>query len=221
VEGRTHLAVGVGIGVIASINQPLEHIPIVLLTSGVASLAADLDANNLLNKHVTKTVKHFKKVGMFLAIAIMALVVAMIFLDVKISTIEWLTLQHKLILLSVGAMVLGFSFSSHETLKNIIMSLIGLVLIYYAASTDIWWLVMFAFFIGGAGWFSHRGATHTIWALAYWGVMSYLLEQGTGIEGLTLISGLAYLSHIIGDMLTKRGVKFLYPVTKKVFRFKV
>jgi inner membrane protein len=223
VEGRTHLAVGVGIGVIGSFDQPLEHIPIILLASGVASLAADLDANNLLNKHVTKTVKHFKKVGMTLAIAIMVLAVAMIFIDEKSLPIlqsEWLTLQHKLILLSVGAVVLGFSFSSHETLKNIIMSIIGLILIYYAATIELWWLVMLAFFIGGAGWFSHRGATHTVWALSYWGLMSYLLEQNTGIERLTLISVLAYLSHIIGDMLTKRGVKFLYPFTKKVFRFK-
>jgi inner membrane protein len=79
---------------------------------------------------------------------------------------------------------------------------------------------MFAFFIGGAGWFPHRGGTHTIWALFYWVVMSYLLEQGTGIKGIALVSSLSYLSHIVGDMLTKRGVKFLHPITNKVFRIR-
>lgn len=224
VEGHTHLAVGVGIGVIASFNQPLEHIPIVLLASGVASLAADLDGNNLLNKHVTKTVKQFKKVGLVIAMAIMVLSVASIFFDEKSLSFlnsDWFTLQNKLIVFCVGAVVLGFALSSHETLKNILMSIIGLILIYYAASNGLWWLVMLAFFIGGAGWFSHRGATHTIWALSYWGLMSYLLEQSIGIEGLTLISVLSYLSHIIGDMLTKRGVKFLHPLTNRVFRLKI
>jgi inner membrane protein len=220
-KGHTHLAVGIGIGVIASFNQPIEQIPILLVTVGIASLAADLDGNNLLNKRVTKTVKLFKKVGLVIALAIMLLSVVSSLLDVNSFPIlgeKWFNLQYKLLIFGVGAVILGFALRSQETLKNILMSLIGVILIYFAATNDIWWLVMFAFYIGGAGWFSHRGTTHTLWALFYWMVMSYYLEESTGIEGLALVSSLSYLSHIIGDMLTKRGVKFLHPLTKKVFR---
>jgi inner membrane protein len=220
-KGHTHLAVGVGIGVIASFGQPIEQIPIILVTAGIASLAADLDGNNLLNKRVTKTVKLFKKVGLVIALAIMLLSVVSSLLDENSFPIldeKWFNLQYKLLIFGVGAVILGFALRSQETLKNILMSLIGVILIYFAATNAIWWLVMFAFYIGGAGWFSHRGTTHTLWALSYWMVMSYYLEESTGIEGLALVSSLSYLSHIIGDMLTKRGVKFLHPLTKKVFR---
>ncbi|MHC0037685.1 metal-dependent hydrolase [Pseudoneobacillus sp. C159] len=221
-KGHTHLAIGLGIGAIASLNQPLEQIPILMVTSGVASLAADLDGNNLLNKHVTKTVKRFKKVGLVLALALIGLALgALLLKEISFLTGEWYTIQNKLLLLGAGAVMLGFALRSQETLKNILMSVIGLVLIYYAATNGIGWLVLFSCFVGGAGWFSHRGATHTIWAFAFWSVMSYLLEQDTGIEGLAIVSSLSYLSHIIADMLTKRGVKFLHPLTSKVFRIKL
>jgi inner membrane protein len=179
VKGQAHLAVGLGIGVIASFNQPPEHVPILLVTAGIASLAADLDGNNLLNKRVTKTAKQFKEVGLVIAIVFMILSVISIFLDgnsLPFLNRKWITLQNKLLLFGVGAVILGFAHRSQETLKNILMSVIGLVLFYYSVSNEIWWLVMFAFFIGGAGWFSHRGATHTIWALFYWVEMSVTIS---------------------------------------------
>jgi inner membrane protein len=222
-KGQTHLAVGLGIGVIASFNQPVEHIPIVMVTAGIASLAADLDGNNLLNKRVTKAAKQFKEFGVIIALVLMIFSVVSLFLDEQSLPFirdSWFTLQSKLLNFGLGAVILSFALRKQETLKNIIMSLIGLTLIYYAATNEWWWLVMFGLYIGGAGWFSHRGPTHTLWALLYWMAMSFLLENSTGIQGLTLISTLSYLSHIVGDMLTKRGVKFLQPITNKVFRFK-
>lgn len=222
-KGQTHLAVGLGIGVIASFNQPAQFIPIVMVASGVASLAADLDGNNLLNKRVTKTAKQFKEFGLIIALALMLFSIVSIFLDANSLPFlneSWFNLQSKLLMFVLGAVILGFSLRKQETVKNVLMSLIALVLIYYAATNGLWWLVMFALYIGIAGWFSHRGPTHTIWALIYWGVMSYLLEESTGVKGLMFVSSLSYLSHIVGDMLTKRGVKFLHPVTSKVFRIR-
>jgi inner membrane protein len=219
VKGHTHLAIGLGIGAIASIQQPLEHIPYVLTAAGIASLAADLDGNNLLNKRITKTVRIFKKIGWIMAIAIMFVALGSIFIHERFLPSSF-TLYNKLLLLAIGAVLLGFALRSQETLKNILMSFIGLFLLYYAATHEIWWLAMFAFFLGGAGWFPHRGATHTIWAVAYWMAMSYLLEQSTEIKGMALVSSLSYLSHIAGDMMTKRGVKFLAPLSGRVFRLK-
>ncbi|MEK5440420.1 metal-dependent hydrolase [Fredinandcohnia sp. FSL W7-1320] len=222
-KGRTHLAIGLGIGAVASVNQPLEMMPVILVASGVASLAPDLDGNNLLNKRVTKTAKLIKKSGVFVGGILMVLALVTYFLDVNYLSFindKWFSQQNSLLLFGWGAVILGLSFKGQETLKNILMSILSLILLYYAATNELWWLIMFALYIGGAGWFAHRGPTHTIWALIYWWYMSHLLEVNTKVDGLALISTIAYLSHILGDMLTKKGVKFLYPVINKVFRFR-
>ncbi len=222
-KGRTHLAIGLGIGAVASVNQPFEMMPVILVASGVASLAPDLDGNNLLNKRVTKTAKLIKKGGVFVGGILMVLALATYFLDFNyLSFIDdkWFSQQNSLLLFGWGAVILGLSFKGQETLKNILMSILSLILLYYAATNELWWLIMFALYIGVAGWFAHRGPTHTIWALIYWWYMSHLLEVNTNVDGLATISTIAYLSHILGDMLTKKGVKFLYPVINKVFRFR-
>ncbi|RKQ17012.1 metal-dependent hydrolase [Ureibacillus endophyticus] len=222
-QGRTHLAIGLGIGVVASVSQSPEVMPVILVATGIASLAPDLDGNNLLNKHVTKTAKLIKKRGIFIGVALMALALYTFFFDVNFLSFldgKWFTQQSKLLLFGLGAIIIGLSVKNLETLKNILMTIMSLFLLYYAFTDELWWLVMLAIYLGGAGWFSHRGTTHTIWALAYWWYMSYLLQVSTGVSSLAFISTLAYLSHIVGDMLTKKGVKFLYPLTKKVFRIR-
>ncbi|MEH7381955.1 metal-dependent hydrolase [Bacillus sp. JJ1533] len=223
-KGRTHLTIGLGIGVVASVSQSLETMPIMLVAAGVASLAPDLDGNNLLNKRVTKTAKLIKKGGVFVGVALMALSLITFLLDINFLSFfdeKWFNQQNRLLLFGWGAIILGLSLKSQETLKNILMSIVSLFLLYYAVTNETWWLVMFALYLGGSGWFAHRGPTHTIWALIYWWYMSYLLQVSTGVETIALISTIAYLSHIAGDMLTKKGVKFLYPLTDKVFRIRI
>lgn len=223
-RGRTHLTIGLGIGAIGSISQPLEMMPVILVASGLASLAPDLDGNSLLNKRVTKTAKMVKKNGIFIGGILIVLSFITFFLDLHFLSFideKWFNQQNKLLLLGCGAVILGLSLKSQETLKNFLMSILSLFLLYYAVTNELWWLVMFALYIGGAGWFAHRGLTHTMWAFMYWWYMSYLLEVNTKVDGLALISMLAYLSHLVGDMLTKKGVKFLFPLTNKVFRIRI
>ncbi|MBD8036292.1 metal-dependent hydrolase [Solibacillus sp. A46] len=223
-KGRTHLTIGLGIGAVASVSQTPEMIPIVLAVSAVASLAPDLDGNNLLNKHVTKTAKQIKKGGQFVGVALIVLSLFAYIFNINFLPFledEWLTQQNKLLFLGLGAIIIALSMRSQETLKNILMSILGLFLLYYAITDELSWLVMFALYIGAAGWFPHRGQTHTIWAVIYWGYMSYLLEMSTGAEHLAIISTMAYLSHILGDMMTIKGVKFLSPITSKVFKIRI
>ncbi|WP_010285484.1 metal-dependent hydrolase [Bacillus timonensis] len=222
-KGRTHLTIGLGIGAVAAISQPLEMMPITLVASGVASLAPDLDGNNLLNKRVTKTAKLIKKGGIFAGLTLIVLSLITFFFDLNLLSFldeKWFSQQNILLLFGWGAVIIGLSLKSQETLKNILMSMLSLFLIYYAVTNELWWLVMFSLYLGGAGWFAHRGPTHTIWALIYWWYMSHLLEASTDVDGLALVSTIAYLSHIVGDMLTKKGVKFLYPLINKVFRIR-
>lgn len=223
-KGRTHLAIGLSIGVVASVSQTPAMIPVVLGTTAIASLAPDLDGNNLLNKHVTKTAKLIKKGGLFAGAVLMVLSIAAYILHAELQPYiseSWLTQQHKLLLFGLGAVMIGLSVKSQETLKNILMSILSAILLYFAVTGELWWLVLFALYIGVAGWFPHRGLTHTVWAAAYWYWMSYLLEISIGADHLAIISTMAYLSHIIGDMLTKKGVKFLYPLSNKVFKIRM
>ncbi|SOB98537.1 inner membrane protein [Ureibacillus xyleni] len=223
-KGRTHLTIGLGIGAVASVSQTLEMMPVILVASGVASLAPDLDGNNLLNKHVTKTAKLIKKRGIFVGLALIVLSLYTYFFNMNfLFTLDgkWFTQQNLLLLFVWGSIIIGLSLKNMETLKNILMSILSLFLLYYAITHELWWLVMFALYIGGAGWFAHRGPTHTIWALVYWWYMSYLLQVSTGVDSLALICTSAYLSHIVGDMLTKKGVQFLYPLSNKVFRIRL
>ena len=223
-QGRTHLAIGLGIGAVASIvSQTPEMMPVILVASGIASLAPDLDGNNLLNKHITKTAKLIKKRGLLIGLALMCLSLYTYFFNVEFLSFlngKWFTQQNKLLFFALGGIIIGLSLKNVETLKNILMTLLSLFLLYYAITDKLWWLVLFAIYLGGAGWFSHRGTTHTIWALAYWWFMSYQLQVSTGVNHIALISTLAYLSHIVGDMLTKKGVKFLFPLTNQVFKIR-
>ncbi|MGN7476319.1 metal-dependent hydrolase [Solibacillus silvestris] len=220
-KGRTHLTIGLGIGAVASVSQAPEMIPIVIGASAVASLAPDLDGNNLLNKHVTKTAKQIKKGGQFVGGALMVLSLASYLNFLPFLNDEWFTQQNNLLFLGLGAIIIALSMKSQETLKNILMSVLSLILLYYAFTEELWWLFMFAVYIGAAGWLPHRGLTHTIWAVAYWAYMSYLLQGSTEADNLAIISTMAYLSHILGDMMTKKGVKFLYPLANKVFKIRL
>ena len=220
-KGRTHLTIGLGIGTVASVSQAPEMIPVVLAVSAVASLAPDLDGNNLLNKHVTKTARQIKKGGQFVGGIIMILSLAAYVNLLPFLDGDWFTQQNKLLFLALGAIIIAMSMRSQETLKNILMTILSLFLLYYAVTDELWWLVLFAVYIGAAGWFPHRGFTHTIWAVIFWAYMSHLLEVSTGADNLAIISTMAYLSHILGDMMTKKGVKFLAPITNKVFKIRI
>lgn len=220
-KGRTHLTIGLGIGTVASVSQAPEMIPVVLAVSAVASLAPDLDGNNLLNKHVTKTARQIKKGGQFVGGIIMILSLAAYVNLLPFLDGDWFTQQNKLLFLALGAIIIAMSMRSQETLKNILMTILSLFLLYYAFTDELWWLVLFAVYIGAAGWFPHRGFTHTIWSVIFWAYMSHLLEVSTGADNLAIISTMAYLSHILGDMMTKKGVKFLAPITNKVFKIRI
>src|SRR5690606_41443913 len=81
------------------------------------------------------------------------------FLDEK-----WFNQQNKLLLFGWGVVIIGLSLKSQETLKNILMTILSLFLLYYAVSNESWWMVMFALYIGVAGWFAHRGDRKSVWA---------------------------------------------------------
>ena len=59
--------------------------------------------------------------------------------------------------------------------------------------------------------FGHRGIFHSLFAaLGFFGVFWYFK-----LNFLALVVLIAYLAHLIGDALTREGVAFLYPFSKR------
>ncbi|WP_245831746.1 hypothetical protein [Oceanobacillus senegalensis] len=85
--------------------------PVILVASGVASLAPDQDGNNLLNKRVTKTAKLIKKRGVFVGTTLIALSLFTFFFDKSFLSFldeRWFEQQNRLLLLGLGAVILDF-----------------------------------------------------------------------------------------------------------------
>ena len=60
--------------------------------------------------------------------------------------------------------------------------------------------------------FEHRGFFHSIFALLLFALLTvYLLNQKEYFFAVAI----GYGSHLLGDMISKHGVAFFYPLTKK------
>jgi inner membrane protein len=70
--------------------------------------------------------------------------------------------------------------------------------------------------------FRHRKALHNILSLAVASILALTVVLITKIGLLPAASfTLGYISHIIGDMMTVRGVALLYPFKRKHYRFPI
>lgn len=67
--------------------------------------------------------------------------------------------------------------------------------------------------------FKHRGFTHTILGMVSLGVPIMVL--GYGSSYVLLGYGVGYMSHLIADSLTTMGVMWMYPMSRKYYRFPI
>ncbi|MEM4970005.1 MAG: metal-dependent hydrolase [Sulfolobales archaeon] len=70
--------------------------------------------------------------------------------------------------------------------------------------------------------FRHRKALHNILSLVVTSIVVLIIVLRAGMGWVPAASyALGYISHIIGDLMTKRGVAILYPFRGKYYRFPV
>lgn len=62
----------------------------------------------------------------------------------------------------------------------------------------------------------HRGITHTFLFLILSAAVMLIISPQ-----LALIWGISYLTHLIGDSITKTGIPALYPLSKKYYGLKL
>lgn len=215
-NGKSHMTIGAVIGVACTLYfSPAQQLDSIVAYIGVASfsaLSADLDGPSILTRKLTKLSRSLHQFTLIAGV-----------IGLAISLYLWLTTSQISpigIGASIASILIGLTVS-RGAMRNGMVSVIGAALGVYGISEGWYWLIGLGVFVIIAPWLKHRGLTHTIWMVPLWGLMGYGLEQQLAIDGLGLTAALGYLSHIIADMLTPAGVRWLYPITKKKFKIKL
>jgi inner membrane protein len=207
-KGTTHLAIGAAIGVAAAAYYPLSLTNSVLYiaVASFSALSADLDGPSLLSSKLGKISKLFQHLvlgsGVFLTASVLYL---HFFQHLFYQTYT---------MIAVTTLLLGF-VAREGFIRNALVSLVGLGLIYSGLDWKMTWLIAFGVYVAWVPWLKHRGMTHTVWAFLLWGVIGWGLEQQLQIQGITIVSMAGYLSHLLADTSTPSGVKWFYPLYKK------
>jgi inner membrane protein len=207
-KGSTHFAIGAAIGTSAAFYFPfqLNHAAIYLSVSTFSALVADLDGTSLLSGKLSKLSRWIRDLGLW---AGLLLVIGNAYLyfagDRFYPTFA---------AIAVTILLLGF-VTSQGTIRNALISLIGMGLVYAGGQSNQKWLLELGVFVTWVPWLKHRGMTHTVWALILWGEIGWGLEKQMKMEGIMATSVAGYLSHLLADTLTPQGVKWLFPLYKK------
>ncbi|WP_080839004.1 metal-dependent hydrolase [Cohnella massiliensis] len=210
-KGSTHLAVGAGIGLAASLVYPFrpEDALLYVAVSAFSALAADLDGNNLLSAKLGKATGFIRECALWGGAAAVGYFAW--------SYFAWGVLYPKPAAAAVAALLLGL-LMKQGFMRNLLVSLIGVGLVYSGWNDQLYGMMGLGVFVAWAPWLNHRGLTHTVWAVVAWGFIGRAFENELGIQGLTNFAVAGYVSHLLLDTMTPSGVKLLYPLTKKTFK---
>ncbi|GKU80437.1 metal-dependent hydrolase [Paenibacillus sp. L3-i20] len=212
--GKTHLAIGAAIGAASAIyySSDLGEMALFIGVAGFSALCADLDGPSMLTSKLTKLSKRIREFSLWGAVLYLILITYFFLSGKTISPI---------IAGGSFAAVLAGLVMKQGFVRNALVSIVGLYLIYHGFSHEQTWLMGLGLFVGWAPWLKHRGMTHTLWIIPFWGWIGWGLEQELGVTGLGVTAMLGYISHLVADTLTPSGVKWLYPLTKKSFKLRL
>ncbi|MGN7381757.1 metal-dependent hydrolase [Paenibacillus sp. SAFN-117] len=210
-KGSTHLAIGAAIGVFAGLYHSMDFKEGAMCVAAAAfsSLSADLDGNSILSGKLDKMSKLLRESILGLGILSVGAVLYFYFYR-HLFYMEWTMVATALFLLGL--------ITRQGVIRNFLLSLIGIGLIYWGWQNEMIWMAGLGLFISWAPWLKHRGMTHTLWAVFLWWAIGLGLERQVGIEGIAALSAISYFSHLLADTFTPSGVKWLYPLYKKPIR---
>lgn len=213
-KGTTHFFIGAAIGVGASVHYPfaIESVAAYMVAATFSALSADLDGQNILNSKLTKVARALVSTSLFLGIAGLVLCSILMFRGIDFSYIWWA--------LSGGLLAIGL-FTQVGFVRDLLVCLIGIGLIYSGVVFHIYWLASLGVYIAIVPWLAHRGLSHTLWAALAWASIGRMAETYFDIEGLAFVATAGYLSHLIADSMTPSGVKWFYPFSKWTIRLRL
>lgn len=213
-KGRTHLTIGIGIGIVCSAlyADSLQTAAIYTAVAGFSSLSADLDGTSMLSSKLGKLSRLLRELFVWSGIIGLAACAALYFVADWSSTAAWIA--------SGVVFMLGLVTQS-GFLRNLLVSLIGVGLLFYGWPNGVTWLIGLGVFIGIAPWLNHRGMTHTVWAAGVWTWIALEFERHYQIEHAANVAVYGYLSHLVADTLTPSGVKWFYPLLNKSLKLRL
>lgn len=212
--GKTHLAIGMTIGAFAAVyyTNDMKEAATYVAIAGFSALTADLDGNSMLSSKLGKLSKLIREFTLWSGVILAALIGYYYFTEKSPSP---------LYIGAAGAIFLLGLIAKEGVIRNALVSAVGAALMYAGYLHQMNWLMGFGLFVAVVPWLNHRGMTHTIWAIPIWGAIGWGLEQQLQLEGITIVSMLGYVSHLVADTLTPSGVKWLYPLMKKSFKIRL
>lgn len=207
-KGSTHLAIGLVIGAAAAVYYPpgLVNSAAYVAAAGLSALAPDLDGTNMLSAKLGGLSRAIHRGSLFAGAAFAAAACYLYASGQGVPVLlVWIGIPLMLVLMSV----------SSGTIRNGLVSLVGVGLAVAGARSGSTWLIGLGAYTAWAPWLKHRGMTHTVWALLFWYWLGRELEADRAIPGIAIVAAAGYASHLIADTLTSLGVKWLYPLYRK------
>jgi inner membrane protein len=213
-KGSTHIVIGAAIGTAAALYFPfhLKHASIYLSVATFSALIADLDGTSLLSGKLSKLSRWLRDFGLWSGLLLVIGNAYMYF--------SWDRFNPTFAVIAVTILLLGL-VTSQGMIRNTLVSMIGIGLLYAGVRTKQIWLLELGVFVAWVPWLKHRGMSHTVWALIFWGEIGWRLEKQLNIEGILATSVAGYASHLLADTLTPNGVKWLFPLYKRSFKIKI
>lgn len=212
-KGSTHLSIGLAIGAVAVTHYPfsMKNAAWYLGVAACSALSADLDGPSILNRRIRKTARWIHRSFVGLSVCSGG---GLLYQYVRNGY-----LNQEEVFITVIIVLLGL-VAKESLLRNIMVSMVGGGMLFAGIKFSWDWLIGLGIFITWVPWLTHRGLSHTIWAVMLWGAIGWELEQHLQIAGIALVSLCGYASHLIADTVTPRGVKWFYPLYKRPIRLR-
>lgn len=207
-RGKAHLLVGSMATIELAIICGSPVTPAAVATAVFFSVAADLDEpnSNVMNHVVNK-----KTVANIHNIIMLGLCAMIFFVYYKTSKNFYISIAASVL----TAVIIGKRFTS-GILRRIMIFLFFMLIAVVALSlslntSSIVLLALVSLF----PLLKHRSLTHSVFMLAIIGGVLYMVEIGVKVDGVLFCGVVSYITHIILDIITKRGVPLFYPISKK------
>lgn len=209
-KSKSHLIIGTLSSLELSLAMGLSLTPITLSVAAFLSVAPDIDEanSNVLNALVSK--KTTKRIHSFL---IYSLLIFSFYLYMKTSSNIYIGIIISFIFISIVEKKV-----TANKVRSIVLSLliifIGFIMLFYKLNIGI---VVLTFLIASFPIMSHRSFTHSLSMIFLIYLLLSYIENTLKIADLSIIGTFAYSSHLMCDIITKRGVPLFYPFSKKYF----
>ncbi|MDQ0271376.1 metal-dependent hydrolase [Cytobacillus purgationiresistens] len=205
-NGTAHAAIGAAAGFItANTFQSTPTETAILIGLGtVSALVPDLDIDGKLRGRITLSHKVIQAAAQIIG---MLMIFYSLYEGEAADT--WI---------GIGIGVAMITISSLIKQRHM-LTVTGVGVIACGVSLQEPWLIMLGIYIFVASFVSHRGYTHSIAGIIFYGMIAYGFEASVQIDGAYLACLTGYISHLAADMkifpINKRGIKLFLPVSSK------